>query len=145
MVRRIFLALLLSGFLIALVPPFLTHGACTAEFDAVTDAFQALRPQFADLDRAQSYLSAQALPYQLLSAQRCLIWPEREDVSCPGGPVLLAYVPVKDRVCHYYRDRRIRLQLGFNSAQQLVRIQTNMNPYQMLKLPALGVEIDWAR
>ena len=145
MVRRVFIALVILGVLIALVPPFLTRGACTAEFDQVTEGFQALRPQFADLDLAQSYLSAQALRYQLLSSERCLIWPEREGVVCPGGPVLLVSIPVKDRVCHYYRDRRIRLQIGFNSRRQLALIQTDMNPYQMLKLPALGIELDWAK
>jgi hypothetical protein len=145
MVRRILITLLAVGLLIALLPPLFTHGACTAEFDSVTDAYQHLRAEFATVQKAQAWLQAQTLRYQLLTPQRCLIWPAREVVQCPGGPVLLVALPVKDRVCHYYRDRQIRLQLGFNSAQQLVRIQTDMNPYQMLKLPWLNFELDWAR
>jgi hypothetical protein len=52
---------------------------------------------------------------------------------------------VKNRVCRFYRDSSIHLQLGFNSAEQLVRMQTDMNPYRMLKLPALRVEVYWGR
>jgi hypothetical protein len=143
--RRVLITLLLIGLLIALLPPFFTQGSCTAEFDSVTDGFQRLRPEFATLDRARSYLAAQALPYRQLSSDQCLRWPEREVVACLGGPILLAYVPVRDPICHYYRDRHIRLQLGFNSAQQLAHIQTDMNPYQMIKLSVLGIELDWAK
>jgi hypothetical protein len=64
---------------------------------------------------------------------------------CPGGPLLLVAVPVKNRVCRFYRDSSIRMQLGYNKLQQLVRMQTDMNPYHMLKLPMFAYELDWAK
>ena len=143
--RRVLITLLLIALLLALLPPFFTQGDCTAEFDSVTDTFQRLRPEFAILDSAHSYLTAQALTYRQLSAEQCLRWPAREVVACHGGPVVLVYVPVRDRICHYYRDRHIRLQLGFNSKQQLALIQTDLNPYQIMKLPVLDFELDWAK
>src|ERR1700719_4655015 len=126
--RRVLITLLLIGLLLALLPPFFTHGNCTAEFDSVTDTFQKPRPEFPTLDSVHAYLTAQALLYRQLSAEQCLRWPAREVVACHGGPVVPVYVPVRDRICHYYRDRHIRLQLGFNSQQQLTLILTDMNP-----------------
>jgi hypothetical protein len=64
---------------------------------------------------------------------------------CSGGRTLLVSLPVTNRVCRFYRDSSIHLQLGFNSTEQLVRMQTDMNPYRMLKLPALGLEVYWGR
>lgn len=97
------------------------------------------------MTQAQSFLASKAMPYQILSAEHCEASAPAEVDVCPGGPLLLVALPVKNRVCRFYRDRSIRVQLGFNSAQQLVRIQTDMNPYRMLKLPALGVEVYWGR
>jgi hypothetical protein len=85
------------------------------------------------------------MPYQVLSAERCERAPPRKVEVCSGGPTLLVSVPVKNRVCRFYRDSSIHLQLGFNSTEQLVRMQTDMNPYRMLKMPALGLEVDWGR
>jgi hypothetical protein len=52
---------------------------------------------------------------------------------------------VKDRICRYYRDGTGRFQLGFNSRSQLVRIQTDMNPYRILRLPLVRVELYLAK
>jgi hypothetical protein len=144
-VRRVFLALVVIGVPVALVPPFFTHGACTAEFASVTDSYQGLRPELATLSQAQHYFESRSMRYQLLSAERREHWPTREVVLCPGGPVMLVGIPVQNRICRYYRDAHIRLQLGFIPRQQLVAIQTDMHPFQMMELPALGLEVDWAR
>jgi hypothetical protein len=48
-------------------------------------------------------------------------------------------------VCRYYRDRTIRLQLGFNTKQQLVHMETNMHPYGILRVRQIGWELYWAR
>jgi len=64
---------------------------------------------------------------------------------CSRRAQRLEHWPVKNRICRYYRDTSIRLQLGYNSTLQLVRVQTDMNPYRTLKLPMLGVELYWAR
>jgi hypothetical protein len=137
-------ALLIAGWL-ALLPPFFTHGACTAEFDAVSRAVDNARPALATLDGARAWLAAQSMPFRELSAEACRFTRMAEIEVCPGGPLLLVSVPVKNRVCHYYRDSSIRLQLGFNKTQQLVRMQTDMNPYHMLKLPGFAFELDWAK
>ena len=145
-VRNVLVGLVIIGVLLAFVPPFLTRGRCTAEFDAVAGAWEGLRAEFAELPRAQAYLSARALPYRLLPAERCDSVTTREEVIvCPGGPVLLIALPVHNPVCRYYRDRTIRLQLGFNTRQQLVHVQTDMHPYGILRLQLLGWEIYWAR
>lgn len=128
----------------ALLPPFFTHGACT-EFDAVADLLEHARPQLLTLPEAQRYLSAHALPYRVISAERCESAPLRDVETCPDGPLLLGAVPVKERICHYYRDGTVRFQLGFNSRSQLVRIQTDMNPYRILRLPLFGVELYLAK
>ena len=144
--RKVFVGLLILGVLLAFVPPLLTRGRCTAEFNAVTDAYQGLRAEFATLTQAQAYLRARALPYQLLSAARCDSFPTREEaIVCPGGPVLLVALPVQEPVCHYYRDRTIRLQLGFNARQQLVHMETSMQPYGIFRLRQIGWELYWAR
>jgi len=58
---------------------------------------------------------------------------------------LLGAVPVANRVCRYYRDESVRFQLAFNVHEQLIRIQTDMNPYRMLKFPMTDFEIDVAK
>ena len=144
--RKVLVGLLIIGVLLAFVPPLLTRGRCTAEFNAVTNAYQGLRAEFATLTQAQAYLRARALPYQLLPADRCDSIPTRDEaIVCPGGPVLLIALPVQEPVCRYYRDRTIRLQLGFNTKQQLVHLETNMRPYGILRLRQIGWELYWAR
>ena len=140
--RTSIIALLVACVWLALLPPFFTHGKCGAEFAAATQEAHAARAALGTLEQAQAYLSAKALPYQLVTAERCDYWPGVD--ACNGGPVLLVALPVKNRVCRYYRDGNVRLQLGFNSLQQLVRLQTDMKPPHVLKVPLLNVELYWA-
>lgn len=137
---RILLGALLLLWLL-LMPPFFTHGACTAEFDAVQSSLDASRPQIATVDRARTWLSSQGLPFRELNATECKSTREKEVEVCTGGPLLLASVPVRNRVCHYYRDGSVRLQLGFNAALQLVRIQTDMDPDHSLQV--FGYKLGW--
>jgi hypothetical protein len=145
LVRTSVIVVLVICVWLALMPPFFTHGACTAEFDAADEALKRARPALATLEQAQAYLTSRSLLYQVLSAERCERTPPREVEVCSGGPTLLVSQPVKNRVCRFYRDSGIHLQLGFNGAQQLVRMQTDMHPYRMLKVPMLRLEIDWAK
>jgi len=130
---------------VLLLPPFLTRGACTAEFDAVGTMLEGARPDLLTLAQAQRYLTARAIAFQVLSAERCESAPPAEVQSCPPGPLLLGAVPVRNRICRFYRDASVRFQLQFNAHSQLTGIQTDMNPYQILKMPALGLELDMAR
>jgi hypothetical protein len=145
MLRKIATGVLLVLGALALVPPFFTHGACTAEFEAASDALEHQRPRMGTLERAEDYLKSQALSFKILTAERCSLSPPRDVEVCPGGPMLLVKLPVKNATCRYYRDDTIRLQIGFNKQAQLVHLQTDMNPYRMLKIPLIGLEVDWAR
>lgn len=145
MIRRVFVSLLLACGLISPFPPFFTHGACNAEFDATTAAFQGQRSKMSTMDEAQAFLTVQGVPYRVISAELCKHWPLRDAVLCPGGPVLLASLPVKNEICRYYRDSSVQLQLGFNEYLQLVRIQTDMKPYKSMRLPWIDREVDWAK
>jgi len=128
----------------AVLPPFFTRGACTQEFDAAGSLLEQGRPQLLTLTAAQQFLVARGLGYQLVSAERCEPAPLRDVGSCPGGALLLGVVPVRNRICRYYRDNNVRFQLGFNNHEQLVRIQTDMNPYRRLRVPFYG-EVDLSR
>jgi len=129
----------------ALLPPLFTHGDCTAEFDAVADQLEGARGALATLPKARQYLAAHGLAYQTLSPQQCAAAHPREVESCPSGVLLLGAVPVKDRVCRYYRDDSVRFQLAFNVRDQLIHVQTDMHPYRMLKFPGTAFEIDVAK
>jgi hypothetical protein len=143
--RTVLFYLLVAAGIGALLPPFFTHGACTAEFDAVSDDVQRARPELLSLADAERYLTARGIGYRLLSAERCETAAPPDVVSCPGGPLLLGTVPIRNAVCRYYRDTGVRVQLGFNARSQLVRIQTDMNPYRILRLPLLDTELDLAK
>lgn len=143
--RTVLFYLLVIAGIGAMLPPFFTRGACTAEFDAVSDSVQQARPGLLTLTDAEHYLAEHRIGYQLLSAERCETAAPPDVVSCPGGPLLLGAVPVKNAVCRFYRDANVRVQLGFNSRLQLVRIQTDMNPYKILRLPLVDGELDLAK
>jgi hypothetical protein len=143
--RSVFLTVLVTIAIAALLPPVFTRGACTAEFDAVGAMLEQARPQLLTLASAQQYLASHALAFQMLSAERCESSPPPDVVSCPSGPLLLGAVPVRNRICRFYRDPSVRFQLGFNPRSQLIAIQTDMNPYRIMKMQALGLEIDLAK
>jgi hypothetical protein len=141
--RPVLIVVLLIAAVLALLPPFFTRGACTAEFDASADALTQARPQLTTLESAQSYLSSNAMPFTKVSAELCPRWPGIE--ACEDGPVLLVHVPVKNTVCRYYRSGSIQVQLSFNRRSQLVHYAVDMPPYHFLKLPMVGIEISWAK
>lgn len=127
---------------LAWLPPLFTRGACTAEFDALSDRLQQARAQVLTLSAAESYLASHGLHYQRLTQQQCESSTLSDIASCPGGTLIIGAVPVQNRICHYYRDANVRFQLGFNHFAQLVSVQTDMNPYHTLKVPVLGYEVD---
>jgi hypothetical protein len=137
--------LLVAAGIAAFLPPFFTHGACTAEFDAVSDRLEAARPALLTLARAQEYLAVQRMAYQTISAQQCEAVRPREVETCPSGVLLLGAVPVNDRVCRYYRDDSVRFQLSYNIRNQLIHMQTDMHPYRILRFPLTDFEIDVAK
>ena len=130
---------------LAWLPPLFTRGACTAEFDAVSDLLEQARPQMLTLPAARSYLDARGMTYRAMTGSQCESAPPPDVVRCPEGTLLLGAVPVKNGICHYYRDASVRFQLSFNHFAQLVRIQTDMNPYQKFRVPGIDREVDLGR
>lgn len=142
---RVFIALLIVAAIGASIPPFLTDGACTAEFDAVGDRLEHARPQLLTLPRAQAFLKAQGMTFEALTPERCSSWHPRDlAVECPGGMLLVGLVPVTNKVCHYYRDDNVLFQIAFNPRQQLIHIQTDMKPYTIVHTP-WGSELYFAK
>ena len=143
--RRIAPTILVILVLLLPLPPLFTSGACTAEFEQASGNFERVKDELLTLSVATAYLSAHHFEYGTVSPERCELSPPRDVEVCPGGPILIVAVPVKNQICRYYRDATIRQQLSFNHAEQLVRLQTDMNPFHFLKVPFLNIEVDWAK
>ncbi|MBV9343367.1 MAG: hypothetical protein JOZ03_00070 [Gammaproteobacteria bacterium] len=143
--RRLVPVVFLIVVLLAPLPPFFTNGACTAEFEQASSTFQQMRGEMRTLSAATDYLTAHHMPYATVTQERCEQAPPRDVEYCPGGPILVLSVPVRNVVCRYYRDATIRQQFGFNGHQQLVHLQTDMNPFRFRKLPFLDIELDWGK
>ncbi len=143
--RRVFIVLLVIAAIAAVLPPFFTDGACTAEFDAVGERLERARPQLLTLAQGQEFLKAHGMSYEALTPERCSAWRPRDIlVECPTGMLLVGLVPVTNRVCRYYRDQNVLFQIAYNGRQQLVHIQTDMKPYTILRTP-WGQELYVAR
>jgi hypothetical protein len=143
--RRLVTTIFVILVLLAPLPPFFTNGACTAEFQQASDTLAGLKGELLTVRSAAAYLNAHQIAFSMVSPQRCEDSPPRDVEVCPGGPILLLEVPVRNRVCRYYRDASIRQQLGFNAAEQLVHVQTDMNPYRFARLPYLNLEVAWGK
>lgn len=139
--RRVFIALVVLALIAGYLLPFFTQGACTAEFDAVGNLLEGSRQQLLTLPQAQEFLKAHGLAFEALSPERCASWHPRDAVECPSGMLLFGVVPVVNKVCRYYRDDSVRFQLAYNNHSQLIHIQTDMNPYRILKLPFGNYEL----
>jgi hypothetical protein len=97
--RTLVIGSLIVGAWLALLPPFFTHGACSAEFDAASSELERQRSELGTLDQAEAYLRSHGIPHQILTAERCESAPPREVESCPGGPTLLASIPFATIAC----------------------------------------------
>ncbi|HUA89053.1 MAG TPA: hypothetical protein VL994_06440 [Steroidobacteraceae bacterium] len=122
----------------AVVPAFLTAGACTAEFDAVGTELENSRAQLPTLPLARRFLDARAWPYAVLSNERCESAKPRDVDSCPDGPLVWGKVPVRNLVCRVYRDDSVHFQMAFDDKERLVRMQVHMAPYLRLRIPFYG-------
>ncbi len=143
--RTILVWMLILIGIAAFFPPFFTHGACSAEFDAVGNLLERARPQLLTQAQAQEFLEAHAMAYVALTAGSCESRHPPDVLECPSGVLLFGVVPVKDPICRFYRDTNVRFQLGYNNHSQLIRIQTDMNPYRILRVPIWGFELDVAK
>src|ERR1700674_4006034 len=96
---------------LALMPPFFTDGACTAEFDKVARQIQDNRPSLAFSASAQAYWNSVHLPAQLITAARCRVDKPRFVDRCGPGDLLYVAVPIQNKICHFYRDSDVRVRL----------------------------------
>ena len=130
---------------VALLPPLFTNGACTAEFDHEASQLGANQKSLASPTLAQAYWSSRQIPISVVSSEQCRHARPRFVEVCGTGVLVYAVVPVQNRVCRFYRDDGIRVQLQYDDRDRLTRMVTDMNPFRSLPLSWLGVTLHWGR
>jgi hypothetical protein len=139
---RYFLVILALGWL-AFLPPFFTHGECDAEFQQERAEVASNHGAFASVALARGYWQSKAVPVSVLSADQCDHLRLKFLDTCGPGPLVYAAVPVKNRVCRFYRDDSVTVQLGYDELGRLLRVETDMKPSKSLTLPFVGT-LYWA-
>ena len=134
---RYFLVILVLGWL-AFLPPFYTHGACDAEFQQERAEVASNHGAFASVALARSYWQSKAVPVSVLSPDQCDHLTLKFLDTCGPGPLVYAAVPVKNRICRFYRDDSVTVQLGYDEHGRLQRVETDMKPSKSLTLPFVG-------
>jgi hypothetical protein len=130
---------------LALLPPLFTRGACTAEFDHEASQLAVNQRSLASPTLAQAYWASRQVPVSLVSVEQCRRAKPRFVQVCGSGVLVYAVVPVQNRICRFYRDDGIRVQLQYDDRNRLTRIVTDMNPFTSLPLSWLGVTLHWGR
>jgi hypothetical protein len=130
---------------LALVPPFFTRGACDAEFDKEVAEVASNHGAFGSPDLAGSYWQSKAVPFSTLSIDQCRHRILKFVDGCGPGPLVYATVPVKNRICRFYRDESITVQLGYDDHGRLQRVETDMTPFKSLQLPFINQTLYWAK
>jgi hypothetical protein len=139
---RYVLVILALGWL-AFLPPFFTHGACDAEYQQERTEVASNHGAFASVALARSYWQSRAVPVSVLSPDQCDHLRLKFLDTCAPGPLIYAAVPVKNRVCRFYRDDSVTVQLGYDELGRLQRVETDMKPSKSLTLPFVGT-LYWA-
>jgi len=129
---------------VALLPPLFTDGACTAEYEAAAALVSASEPGIRTPDAALQFFQAKAIPVTLLTPEDCARSKPRFLTQCSSGTLVYADVPVRNKICRFYRDDVTLLQLQYDRRGRLSRALSEMSPYKFLSLP-WGGRIDWAR
>lgn len=142
MIRLILVIVLIWLFLI---PPFFTDGACTAEFDQVARQIQDNKPALSSSASAQAYWNSVQVPIQVISAERCRVSRPRFVDSCGPGDLLYVAIPIQNKVCHFYRDSDVRIQLQYDDHGRLRQLQADMKPFKFFSLPWLGLKLYWGK
>jgi hypothetical protein len=130
---------------LAIMPPFFTDGACTAEFDAVARQIQDNKPSLASFTSAQAYWNSVHVPAQLITAAQCRVSRPRFVDSCGPGDLLIVVVPIQNKICHFYRDSDVRVQLEYDNHGRLRQLQADMKPFKFFSIPWLGFTLYWGK
>ena len=137
--------LLVAIIWLALLPPVFTGGSCTAEFDAVDAEVARHESELGSSALAVAFWKARAVPVALLTLDTCRQAKPRFLDHCGPGPLVYAKVPVNDRICSFYRDDSIKVQLHYDERDRLTRYMLDMSPYHSLPVPFTSYLIHWAR
>ena len=130
---------------LALMPPFFTDGACTAEFNKVARQIQDNKPSLASSASAQEYWNSLHVPAELITAARCRVSRPRFVDSCGPGDLLFVTIPIQNRICHFYRDSDVRVQLQYDDHGRLRQLQADMKPFKFFSFPWLGLKLYWGK
>jgi hypothetical protein len=139
------LMLVIAVVWLALIPPFFTDGACTAEFDKVARQIQDNRSSLESSASAQAYWNSVHVPAQLTTAAGCRTSRPRFVDSCGPGDLLYVAVPIQNKICHFYRDSDVRVQLQYDDRGRLRQLQADMKPFKFFSLPWFGVKLYWGK
>ena len=140
---RIFLAIALAW--LVLMPPFFTDGACTAEFESVARQIQEIKPELASFAAAQAYWDSAHVSVQTISAAQCRASRPRFVDNCGPGDLIYVAVPIQNKVCRFYRDSDVRVQLQYDDRGRLRQLQADMKPFRFFTLPWLGTKVYWGK
>jgi len=130
---------------VALAPPLFTGGACSAEFDAENRRLMRDGANFASAESARGYFQSRGVPVSVITPDRCRQVKPRFLSRCGSGPLVYAQVPVQNKVCSFYRDDAIKVQLQYNELGRLARFDTDMAPFKSLPIPFTDKAIHWGR
>jgi len=142
--RYVVLTAFILGWL-ALLPPLFTHGACDAEFDQEVAMVAASHAEFATPDLAKRFWDSQAVPASVLTVDQCRHRFLKFVDNCGPGVLVYAAAPVRNRICHFYRDDSITVQLNYDMRNHLARVETDMKPSKSLHLPWLDRTFYWGK
>jgi hypothetical protein len=140
---RLFLVIALVW--LVLMPPFFTDGACTAEFDKVARQIEDNKPSLASSVSARAYWDSLHVPVQVISAERCRASKPRFLDYCGPGDLLYVAVPIQNKICHFYRDSDVRVQLQYDDRGRLRQLQADMKPFKFFSFPWFGLKLYWAK
>jgi hypothetical protein len=130
---------------LALMPPFFTDGACTAQFEGEAARVQANTAALSTPQSAVQYWQDRAVAPTVIPEEQCRKVKPRFLADCGNGPLIYVRVPVENRICRLYRDDEVKIQIQYDERNHPVRIAVDMDPFKSIPLPFIGVTLHWAR
>lgn len=130
---------------LVLAPPLFTGGACSEEFEAENVRLAREGRTLQRAESARDYFRGRGVPVSLITPDQCRQVKPRFLARCGAGPLVYAKVPVKNKVCSFYRDDSIQVQLQYNERGFLAAFNTEMAPFKSLPIPFTSSAIHWGR
>lgn len=130
---------------LALAPPLFTGGDCSAEFDSENARLARDGNQLVNAESAKKYFQSRGVPVSLITLDQCRQVKPRFLSRCGSGPLVYAEVPVKNKICRFYRDDTIKVQLHYGERGRWTGLNTDMAPFKSLPIPFTNKAINWAR